>query len=132
MTVGIVIVSHSQRLAEGVVEFVSEMAQGPVAIIAAGGKDTGELGTSLEKISRALEAAESGDGVLVLVDVGSAAMTAQVALEALSADRRARTTLSAAPLVEGAFLAAIRASMGSDLASVTAAASEATEMDKGL
>ncbi|HEX8731767.1 MAG TPA: dihydroxyacetone kinase phosphoryl donor subunit DhaM [Ktedonobacterales bacterium] len=132
MTVGIVIVSHSQRLAEGVVEFVSEMAQGPVAIIAAGGKDTGELGTSLEKISRALEAAESGDGVLVLVDVGSAAMTAQVALEALSADRRARIMLSAAPLVEGAFLAAIRASMGSDLASVTAAASEATEMDKGL
>lgn len=132
MTVGIVIVSHSQRLAEGVVEFAGEMAQGSVAIIAAGGKDTGELGTSLEKISRALEAAESGDGVLVLVDVGSAAMTAQVALEALSADRRARTTLSAAPLVEGAFLAAIRASMGSDLASVTAAASEATDMDKGV
>ncbi len=132
MTVGIAIIAHSQVLADGVAEVAGQMSHGEVIIAAAGGTDSGELGTSLEKTLRALEAADSGEGVLVLVDLGSAAMIAQTALEQLPAERRARIILSDAPLVEGAIMAAIQASMGSDLAKVAATAKEAATMDKGV
>jgi dihydroxyacetone kinase phosphotransfer subunit len=132
MAVGLVIVSHSQRLAEGVAELAGQMTQGGVNIIAAGGTDSGELGTSLEKVRRALEAADSGDGALVLMDLGSATMVAQMALEALPEERRARVLLSDAPLVEGAVVAAVEASIGSDLAQVAATAKDAVTMDKGV
>ncbi|HZC07979.1 MAG TPA: dihydroxyacetone kinase phosphoryl donor subunit DhaM [Ktedonobacterales bacterium] len=132
MTVGLVIVSHSQRLAEGVAELASQMTQGEVKIVAAGGTDSGELGTSLEKVQRALDAADSGDGALVLMDLGSATLIASMALEQLSEERRARTVLSDAPLVEGAVVAAVEASIGSDLAQVAATAKDAATMDKGI
>ena len=132
MAVGIVVVSHSQRLAEGVAELAGQMTHGEVAIVAAGGTDTGELGTSLEKVQRALEAADSGEGALVLMDLGSATMVAAMALEQLPDERRARVLLSDAPLVEGAVVAAVEASMGSDLAQVAATAKEAATMDKGV
>ncbi len=132
MTVGIVIVSHSQRLAEGVVEFAGQMAHGGVTLVAAGGDNNGGLGTSMEKVLSALDAADSGDGALVLVDIGSAAQVADMALEQLPDERRARVLLSDAPLVEGAFAAAIEASIGSDLAQVAATAKEAATMDKNI
>lgn len=132
MTVGIVIVSHSQRLAEGVAELAGQMTRGEVTIAAAGGTDTGELGTSLDKVLRALEAADSGDGALVLMDLGSATLIATMALEQLPDDRRARTLLSDAPLVEGAVVAAVEASIGSALAQVATTAKEAASMDKGV
>jgi dihydroxyacetone kinase phosphotransfer subunit len=132
MTVGIVIVSHSQRLAEGVAELAGQMTHGEVTIIAAGGTDSGELGTSLEKVQRALEAADTGDGALVLMDLGSATLIATMALEQLPEPRRARVRLSDAPLVEGAVVAAVEASIGSDLAQVAATAKDAATMDKGV
>jgi dihydroxyacetone kinase phosphotransfer subunit len=132
MAVGLVIVSHSQRLAEGVAELAGQMTHGEVTIIAAGGTDTGELGTSLEKVQRALEAADAGDGALVLMDLGSASLIAAMALEQLPDERRARVLLSDAPLVEGAVVAAVEASIGSDLAQVAATAKEAATMDKGI
>ncbi len=132
MAVGLVIVSHSQRLAEGVAELAGQMTQGEVNIIPAGGTDTGELGTSMEKVQRALDAADTGDGVLVLMDLGSATLIASMALEQLSDERRARTVLSDAPLVEGAVVAAVEASIGSAVAEVAATAKSATTMDKGI
>lgn len=132
MSVGIVIVSHSQRLAEGVVELAGQMTRGEVTLIAAGGTDTGELGTSIEKVAAALQRADSGSGVLVLVDLGSAALVAQMAVEQASEALRARVTLSDAPLVEGAVVAAVEASVGSSLAQVAATAKEAVGLSKGV
>ena len=132
MTVGIVVVSHSQRLAEGVVELASQMTHGAVNILAAGGMESGELGTSLEKVARALDAADTGDGALLLLDLGSAALVAGMALEQLPEDRRARTLLSDAPVAEGAVLAAVEASLGSALVQVAATAKEAATLDKGV
>ena len=132
MAVGIVVVSHSQRLAEGVAELAGQMTHGEVTIVAAGGANTGELGTSMEKVLHALEAADSGDGALVLMDLGSATMVAAMAVEQLPEERRARVRLSDAPLVEGAVVAAVEASIGSDLAQVAATAKAAATMDKGL
>lgn len=80
--VGFVIVSHSETLANGVVELTKMMADG-VPIRAAGGLDGGGFGTSYEKISNAIEEIYSDDGMIVLMDMGSAVMTAEMVLEAM-------------------------------------------------
>ncbi len=130
MAVGLVIVSHSARLAEGVAELAGQMAHGGVQIHAAGGTDDGGLGTSLGKVLNALEVADSGDGILVLVDLGSAALVAEMALEQVSPRRQERIRISSAPLVEGAVMAAVQASIGSALDEVAATAEEAVHLDK--
>lgn len=127
MTVSLVVVSHSQKLAEGVVELAGQMAPS-VRILAAGGMDADAagqsgLGTSLVKISAALSAADVGDGVLVLTDLGSAVMTAETALELLG--NPAQIRLAEAPLVEGAVAAAVAAQSGAALSAVRTAAESA-------
>src|SRR3712207_974463 len=102
--VSLLIVSHSAQLADGVKEFVSQVAGEGVKIGAAGGTVDGALGTSVERIRAALEQVASDDGTLVLVDLGAAVMSVETVLESYSAGR---TLISNAPLVEGAYFAAI-------------------------
>ncbi len=130
MAVGLVIVSHSKRLAEGVVELAEQMAQGNVKLIAAGGTDDGTIGTSLTKVVHAIFGADSGDGVVVLVDLGSAAIITDMALEQLTTGRRERIRISNGPLVEGAVLAAVEAAIGAPLDSVLESAESAKDLDK--
>ena len=130
MAVGLVIVSHSAGLAAGVAELAGQMAQHRVRIQPAGGALDGSLGTSLEKVQAAIAAADTGDGVLVLVDLGSAALVAEMSVEQLPPGKRARVLLSDAPLVEGAVLAAVEASIGSPLSAVGDAAAGATKLPK--
>lgn len=125
--VSLLIVSHSAQLAAGVREFVSQAAGDAVQIADAGGTSDGGLGTSPERIQQALERLASSDGTLVLVDLGSAVLGVEVAIEALGATR---VQISDAPLVEGAFLAAIEASAGASLEETAAAALQAREMVK--
>lgn len=122
MTVGLVIVSHSSKIAEGVVDLASRMA-GSVTLVAAGGTDDGRIGTSFDKVQSALAQADSGDGVVVLCDLGSAVMTAETAVEFL--DDPSSAKIADAPLVEGAVSAAVAAQGGADLGAVLAAAQEA-------
>jgi len=105
--VSLVLVSHSKSLAEGLRDMVVQVAGDNVHVAAAGGTADGRLGTNAEAIVAALRAilAESGDGVLVLLDLGSAWLSVEVALEELSDTERARIHVSEAPLVEGAVLA---------------------------
>lgn len=107
----IVIVSHSQKLAEGVVEVAKMMAHN-VTVIAAGGKENGELGTSYEKIAAAINEVYTDDGTAILMDMGSAVMTAEIVLESMG-ERRLK--LIDAPIVEGAILAAIEAAAETSL-----------------
>ncbi|MER2133711.1 MAG: dihydroxyacetone kinase phosphoryl donor subunit DhaM [Arthrobacter sp.] len=117
MKVGLVLVSHSGKLAEGLSELAGQMAP-DVAIIAAGGTDDGGIGTSLEKIQAGIAQADGGAGVALLADLGSAVMTAEMALEFLDPDQREKVRLADAPLVEGAVAAAVAAQTGQDLAAV--------------
>ncbi|MBF4994681.1 PTS-dependent dihydroxyacetone kinase phosphotransferase subunit DhaM [Arthrobacter gandavensis] len=117
MKVGLVIVSHSEKLAEGLAELAGQMAP-DVAIIAAGGTDDGGIGTSLEKIQAGIVRADGGAGAALLADLGSAVMTAEMALEFLEPDQREKVRLADAPLVEGAVAAAVAAQTGQDLAAV--------------
>lgn len=130
MSVGIVIVSHSARLAEGVVELAAQMSQGEVTIVAAGGTDDGTIGTSIDKVTAALQRASNPDGTLVLLDLGSAVMITEMALEMLDPSERTRIIISSAPLVEGAVLAAVEASAGSSLREVAEAADGGHDMPK--
>ncbi|MGZ4275188.1 MAG: phosphoenolpyruvate--protein phosphotransferase [Solirubrobacteraceae bacterium] len=121
LMVGIVVVSHSARLAEGVVELAREMGGEEVAIAPAGGMDDGSIGTDPARVMAAIESARGGgDGVLVLMDLGSAVMSAEMAVEML--DGEDRVALVGAPLVEGAVAAAAVARTGADLDAVAAEA----------
>lgn len=120
--VGIVLVSHSERLAEGVADLAAQVSGGTVTVVAAGGTDDGRLGTSAAKIERGLGLADSGAGVLILPDLGSAVLT----VRALLADATdASVVLADAPFVEGAVAATVTAAAGAGLAAVAAAAEEA-------
>jgi len=121
--VGLVVVSHSRPLADAAVELARQMLPGrQQAIEVAAGTDDGGLGTDAVAISAAITAADSGDGVVVLMDLGSAVMSAETALEFLDDDLRARVVLSPAPLVEGLVGAAVVAAGGADRARVAAEA----------
>jgi phosphocarrier protein FPr len=123
--VNLVIVSHSPALASGVAELARAMTQQqPIAIETAAGTGDAEhpLGTNAAVIQQAIEAAYSDDGVLVLMDLGSAIMSAEMALDFLPPDQRAHVRLIAAPVVEGAIAAAVQASLGGSLDDVAAEA----------
>ena len=130
--VSLVLVSHSKTVAEGLREMVAQVAGDSVHVAAAGGTADGRLGTNAEAVLDALRAtlASDADGVLVLLDLGSAWLSVELALEELSDTDRARVQVSEAPLVEGAVLAAVQASVGASLADVAAAAAGAASMPK--
>ena len=124
--VGIVVVSHSAALADGVVELARQMGGDQLRIEPAGGLEDGSIGTDAERVRAAIERAMSDDGVLVLMDLGSALMSAEMAVELL--ETGGRVELSEAPLVEGAVAAAATARGGASLDEVRAEARGALEM----
>ena len=118
--IGLVLVSHSALLAQGVIEIVEQMVQGSIPLAAAGGTNLPDapLGTDPAKVLAAIEAVYSDDGVLVLMDLGSAIMSAEAAVEMLAEERRSRVVLCEAPLVEGAVAASVRVMTGGSLPEV--------------
>jgi phosphocarrier protein FPr len=118
--IGIVIVSHSAKLADGVLELAREMAGPGVKLAAAGGLALPgrPLGTDPVLVAEAIRQVYGEDGVVVLMDLGSAVLSAEMALELLPPGQRERVALCGAPLVEGAVSAAVQARMGGDLARV--------------
>jgi phosphoenolpyruvate---glycerone phosphotransferase subunit DhaM len=121
VAVGIVFVSHSDRIAAGLVELAAQMAP-TVALEAAGGTDDGGIGTSFEKVGDAIARADGGQGVLLIGDLGSAIMTAETAVELLDPAPEGGVLVLDVPLVEGGVAAAVAAEGGGDLAAVAAAA----------
>jgi multiphosphoryl transfer protein len=128
--VGLVVVSHSEALAEGVVALAREMGGEELALEAAGGMDEpGALGTDAERVRAAIERAMSDDGVLVLMDLGSALMSTEFAIEMLGiGPTHPRVVMSEAPLVEGTVAAAVAARGGATLDEVAAEARGALAM----
>jgi len=123
--VNLVLVSHSPSLVAGVVELARAMTQQSRVVIATAagtGDPMHPLGTNAEKIRRAIEVAYSDDGVLVLMDLGSAILSAEMALDFLPEAQRKNVRLCAAPMIEGAIAAAVQASLGGTLDQVVAEA----------
>jgi len=118
--VGIVIVSHSKQLALGAQELAAQMVQGKISLAVAAGVDdpTNPLGTDPIQVYQAISSVFSEDGVIVLMDLGSALMSAEMALEFLPPAQRDKIYLCDAPLVEGAIAATVAASTGKNVQEV--------------
>jgi len=126
--VSLVLVSHSRALAEALVGLVKQVAvekPPPIAIAAGVGPDRQEFGTDATEIVEAIQSVYTPDGVAVLMDLGSAILSAEMALEFLPEEMRPAIRFCAAPFVEGAIAAGVQASLGNDLASVCREAEQA-------
>ena len=122
--VGIVIVSHSTKVAEGAADMVRQMVGDGVRLAWTGGNSEGGLGTDVAKIMAAIDAAWSPAGVAILVDLGGAETNSEMAVELLDEARRRKVVVCNAPIVEGAVIAATEAAGGSPLDVVKRTAEE--------
>lgn len=116
--VNLLLVSHSRKLAEGAAEMVQQMVSSEVVkiSIAAGiGDGHRELGTNAVEIAEAIQDIHSTDGVLVLMDLGSAILSTEMALDLIPSDMRANVRICLAPFIEGAITAAVQAGLGNSL-----------------
>ena len=129
--VGIVIVSHSWKIAEGVRDLAREMAQGFTGLLCAGGLEDGSIGTDAQRIADAILDADSGNGVVILADIGSSIMSAEAAIELLEDDgHEINAVIADAPIVEGSICAVVEAAGGGSLESVLKSAEESREANK--
>ncbi len=124
--VGIVIVSHSSKLAESVVELTAVMAPG-APIAGAGGLEDGSFGTSFDRISNAINEVYSEDGVIILMDMGSAVMTTEMVLESMP-DKKIK--MADCPLVEGAIIGTISSVSGRSMEAILRDLEEVKYMNK--
>jgi dihydroxyacetone kinase phosphotransfer subunit len=122
--VGIVIVSHSPDVARGAAEMVRQMVGNEVPLGFCGGNPDGGLGTSVEKIMKAIDEAWSERGVAILVDLGGAETNSEMAIEMLPPERQGKVVICNAPIVEGAVMAATEAWGGATLEDVRRTAEE--------
>jgi dihydroxyacetone kinase phosphotransfer subunit len=124
--IGLVVVSHSRKAAEGIAEVAAEMG-GDTRIEPVGGDGDGGFGTVPDDIEAAVETVDGGDGAVLLVDLGSAVMNAEVAIEMTDAE----TVIADAPVLEGAVNAAVAAtSPKATVQSVREQAEAAGDIDK--
>jgi dihydroxyacetone kinase phosphotransfer subunit len=135
--VGLVLVSHSRTLVEGLRDIVAQFGGDDVPVALAGGTPDGRLGTTADRIVAAIRevlgtSSADADGAVVLFDFGSAALSLEIALELLEPVERDRVRVPEAPLVEGAFAAGVQASIGASLDEVAAAAASAIHLAKTI
>jgi dihydroxyacetone kinase phosphotransfer subunit len=123
-SVGVVIVSHSPKVAEGAADMVREMVGEEVPLAWTGVNPSGGLGTDVGQIMSAIDRAWSNAGVVVLVDLGGAETNSEMAIEMLPDDRRGKVLICNAPIVEGAVVAATEAAGGSSVDVVRRTAEE--------
>ena len=126
--VGIVLVSHSWKIAEGIKDLALEMAQGFEGIRCAAGLEDETIGTDPIRIMEAIQDADSGDGVIVLADLGSGVISAEMAIDMLEGS--VKVQLADAPIVEGAVIAAVEASIGSPFEKVLEETEKTREFHK--
>ncbi|UQD51477.1 dihydroxyacetone kinase [Bacillus methanolicus] len=125
--VGIVLISHSPEIVKGL-ESLLKQIQENVPLAVAGGTDDNEIGTDVFKIKQAIESVYSEKGVVILFDLGSALINAEMAIEML--ENHPNIKIADAPLVEGAYAAVVEAGIGSTLEEVVAAAEAAKNLQK--
>ena len=128
--VGIVIVSHSHLLAEGLKQMAMDLSRNVVQVAAAGGLNETTIGTCADRIHRAILDVYSHDGVIIFFDLGSALFSTQIALEMLPPEIRESIHLSDSPLVEGTLIATVESSLGKSLNEVCAAVQQTHSMKK--
>ena len=122
--VGILIVSHSRKLALGAKELAEQMIQADIPLEAVGGTNDDRIGTSSDLIYAALDKMDKQDGVIVFADMGSAVMNLELAFEFFSEEEREKIIIANAPIVEGAISASLEASFGKNIEEIMKLISE--------
>lgn len=125
--IGIVVVSHSSKVAEGVVDIAKQVSNEAIPIMAAGGTSDGRIGTDAMKIKDAIEAVDQGNGVLIFVDLGSAILSAETAIDLLGAES---VEIVDAPLVEGVIASSVQVTITNDIEDIKRVAHESKNMNK--
>ena len=125
--VALVLVSHSKALAEGVAALARQMVGDGVTIICAAGagEDGSELGIDTTRVLEAIIAADNRAGTVVFMDLGSAILSTEMALDLAEPQIKERVLLSSAPFVEGAVTAAVASAAGAPREALVAEASRA-------
>ena len=121
--VGVLIVSHSKKAAEGIYELAVQMAGKDHRVVAVGGMEDGSIGTDAIRIKEGIEQANGGDGVVLLADLGSGILSSQMAIDI-------PVQIADAPILEGAISAAVQAAIGGNLKEVVEAAELAKQVSK--
>lgn len=127
---GVIIVSHSEKLADGLRDIVMEMNDGSVEVIAAGGADGGRIGTNSVKIKNAIESLADKDHILIFVDLGSSVMSSETAIDLVDDELQEKTQIVDAPLVEGVVGGVVQATITDDLDQILHAAKEGASLSK--
>ena len=128
MKKSILLVSHSQQLTDGLKAMIEDMSDSEtVTLFSLGGTAEGELGSDPTKIVEAVNQSPDAEQILVFADLGSAVLNAELAYDMLEPEQQTRYHLIDAPLVGGAFAAAITAGFSDDLSQITAEAQKAAE-----
>lgn len=128
--IGVVIVSHSEKVAEGVKDIAEQMNAGGAEILAAGGAEDGRIGTNPLKIQTAIENLRERPAILVFVDLGSAVMSSEMAIDMLDEELREKVRIVDTPLVEGVIAAVVQASTTDDVENIVATAEETRDFRK--
>ena len=126
--VGVLIVSHSKKAAEGIYELAVQMAGKDHRVLAVGGMEDGSIGTDAIRIKEGIEQANDGDGVVVLAYLGSGILSSQMAIDLL--EEEINVVVADAPILEGAISAAVQAAIGGTLKEVVEAAELAKQVSK--
>lgn len=126
--VGVLIVSHSKKAAEGIYELAVQMAGEEHRVFAVGGMEDGSIGTDAVRIKDGIEQANDGDGVVVLADLGSGILSSEMAIDLL--EEEIEVKIADAPILEGAIVAAVQAAIGGTLVEVVEVAEAAKQMSK--
>lgn len=114
--IGIILVSHSKKITDGTKELIEQMANdNSVSVISAGGTSDGRLGASSSKILDAIETLKDAENILIFTDMGSSTMSSEAAVEMVDDEVQEKIKVVQAPIVEGAFAAAIKASTNCSL-----------------
>lgn len=129
--VGVVIVSHSNEIAQGTRALALVMGSEGQNVFAAGGLPDGGIGTDADRITQAIQSADQGDGIVVLADLGSAVLSTSMAMEILEGTV-SEVRVADAPIVEGAVAAVVQASIGATLEEVVQAAEDARNLSKKI
>ena len=128
--IGVVIVSHSEYIANGLKDLVNEMNDGTVPVIAAGGADGGRIGTSAIRIQNAIESLEDCDHILIYADLGSSVLSAETAIDIVDEDLAEKVQIVDAPIVEGARAGVVQATISDDVNEVIRVSEEARNAHK--
>ena len=126
--VGVLIVSHSKKAAEGIYELAVQMAGKDHRVVAVGGMEDGSIGTDAIRIKEGIEQANGGEGVVLLADLGSGILSSQMAIDLL--EEAIPVQIADAPILEGAISAAVQAAIGGNLKEVIEAAELAKQVSK--